>query len=72
MGRKLLLGQKHTEISFTVSQEKDYKKEELQDLVIRGRFPGYLRNVLLDPLHIFVPEKSLQLVIFQCLHYNNL
>ena len=33
-GRKLLLGQKHTEIIFTVSQEEDYKKEELQDLLI--------------------------------------
>ena len=62
-GRKLLLGQKHTEISFAVSQEEDYKKEELQDLVIWGGFPGYLRNVLLDPVQIFF-LKSLQLVIF--------
>ena len=52
-GRKLLLGQKHTEISSTVSQEEDFKKEELQDLVIWGGFPGYLRNVLLDPVQIF-------------------
>ena len=61
-GRKLLLGQKHTEISFTVSQEEDFKKEELQDLVIWGGFPGYLRNVLLDLVQIFY-LKSLQLVI---------
>ena len=62
-GRKLLLGQKHTEISFAVSQEEDFKKEELQDLVLWGGFPGYLRNVLLDPVQIFF-LKSLQLVIF--------
>ena len=54
-GRKLLLGQKHTEISFTLSQEEDYKKEKLQDLVIWGGFPWYLRNVLLDPVQIFFP-----------------
>ena len=62
-GRKLLLGQKHTEISFTVSQEEDYKEEELQNLVIWGEFQGYLKNVLLDPVQIFF-LKSLQLVIF--------
>ena len=37
--------------------------EELQDLVIWGEFPGCLKNVLLDPVQIFL-HKSLQLVIF--------
>ena len=59
----LLLGQKHTEKSFTVSQKEEFKMEELQDMVIWGEFPGCLKNVLLDPVQFFL-LKSLQLVIF--------
>ena len=38
---------------FCSEPRRRLKKEELQDLVIWGGFPGYLRNVLLDPGQIF-------------------
>ena len=39
-GRKLPLGQKHSEIGFTVSQTGDFQKEEFQDLVNLAQYTG--------------------------------
>ena len=39
-GRKFPLGQKHSEIGFTVSQTGDFQKEEFQDLVNVAQYTG--------------------------------
>ena len=39
-GRKFPLGQKHSEIGFTVSQTGDFQKEEFQDLVNLAQYTG--------------------------------
>ena len=39
-GRKFPLGQKHSEIGFTVSQTGDFQKEEFQDLVNLAQYIG--------------------------------
>ena len=41
-GRKSPLGQKHSEICFTVSQTGDFQKEEFQDLVNLAQYIGCL------------------------------